>query len=177
MEKSLKSSALNYGLYLGLILAAITIIGYSVSLDLFTEWWLGIFILILVIVFGIISAMSAKKLLKGFISFKNSFTAYFITVLIGLLISSVVSFVIFNVVDPEAASILQEKIMEMQVAGMEKFGMPQEGIDEAVRKIQENGSMYSMMNILKSIAFQLIGFSIVGLIVAAVVKRNDPDAA
>ena len=177
MEKSLKSSSANYGLYLGLILAALTIVGYSVSLDLFTQWWFGIFILLVIIIFGAISSMQAKKLFGGFISFKNAFTAYFIAVLIGIVISSVVSILIFNVVDPEAASILQEKIIEMQVAGMEKFGMPEEGIEKAISDIRANGSMYSVMNVLKSVAFQLIGFSIVGLIIAAVVKREDPDAA
>ena len=177
MEKSLKSSSVNYGVYLGLILASLTILGYAVSLDLFTQWWFGIIFLLLVIVFGIVSSMGAKKLLGGFISFKNAFTAYFIAILVGILISSIVSIVIFNVIDPDAANILQEKIIESQIAMMENFGTPQEVIDEAVSKAQANGSMYSIGNILKSIAFQLVGFSIVGLIVAAVVKKNDPDAA
>lgn len=177
MEKSLKSSSLNYGLYLGLILSALTVVGYAVSLDLFTKWWFGIFMLLLVIVFGIMSSMKARKLMGGFISFKNAFTAYFIAILIGILISSIVSIIIFNVVDPEAAITLQDKIIETQVGMMEKFGTPQEAIDKAINDMQANGNMYSIGNILKSIAFQLIGYSIVGLIVALVVKKNDPNAA
>ena len=69
MDKPLKSSALNYGLYLALILSSFTIIGYAVYLDLFTEWWFGIGQMFLVIIFGIISAIKAKKLFGGFISF------------------------------------------------------------------------------------------------------------
>ena len=176
MEKALKSSSTTYGIYLGLILAALTIIGYSVSLDLFTKWWFGIIIILLIIVIGIMSAMKARKLLEGFISFKNAFTAYFIAVLIGIVISSIVSILIFNVVDPDAANILQEKIIETQVAMLENFCAPQEAIDKTVSDIQAGGNMYSIGNILKSIAFQLVGYSIIGLIVAAVVKRVDPDA-
>lgn len=177
MEKSLKSSAINYGLYLGLILSSLTIIGYAIDLGLFTKWWFGIIMLLLVIVFGIISSMNARKLLSGFISFKQAFTAYFITILVGILISSVVSIVIFNVVDPESAIVLQDMIIENQAQMLERFGSPQEAIDQVVAQMREGGSMYSISNILKSIAFQLIGFSIVGLIVALVVKRNDPNAA
>ena len=177
MEQSIKSSSINQGLYLGIILSAFTIIGYVVSLDLFTKWWFGILLLLLVITFGIISSMKAKKILNGFISFKNAFAAYFLTILIGIVISSIVSIIIFNVVDPEAAGILQEKIIENQMAMMERFGAPQEAIDQAMQDIEANGSMYSMGNILKSVAYQLVGFSIVGLIVALVVKRKDPDAA
>ncbi|WP_299364294.1 DUF4199 domain-containing protein [Winogradskyella sp.] len=177
MEKSLKSSSANYGLYLGLILSALTIIGYAVSLDLFTKWWFGILLLLIVIILGIMSSMKARKLLGGFISFKNAFTAYFIAILVGILLSSLVSFLIFNVVDPDAASILQEKIIESQVQMLERFGTPQDAIDKAVSDMQANGSMYSIGNILKSIAYQLVGFSIVGLIVALVVKKSDPNAA
>lgn len=177
MEKSLKSSSVNYGIYLGLILSALTVIGYSVSLDLFTKWWFGIIFLLAVIIVGIMSSMKARSILKGFISFKDAFTAYFIAIVVGIVISSIVSIVIFNVVDPEAANILQEKIIESQVKMLENFGTPQKAIDKAVNDIQANGNMYSISNIVKSIAFQLIGFSIVGLIVAAVVKRNDPNAA
>ena len=177
MEKSLKSSSSNYGLYLGLILSSLTIIGYAIALDLFTKWWFGIIFLLAVIVFGIMSSMKARKSLGGFISFKNAFTAYFIAILVGVIISSIVSILIFNVIDPEAATTLQEKIIESQVAMLENFGTPQDAIDKAVTDMQANGNMYSISNILKSIAFQLVGYSIVGLIVAAVVKRNDPNAA
>ena len=34
MEKSIKSSAINFGLYLGGIMAALTIIPYAINLDL-----------------------------------------------------------------------------------------------------------------------------------------------
>ncbi|RNC86970.1 MAG: DUF4199 domain-containing protein [Winogradskyella sp.] len=177
MEKSLKSTAVNQGLYLGLILSTLTIIGYVVSLELFTKWWFGIALLLLVIIFGIVSSMKSRSLLGGFISFKQAFTAYFITVLVGILISSVVSIVIFNFVDPESAVVLQDMIIQNQMAMMERFGAPQESIDAAVQQMEANGNMYSIGNIFKSIAYQLVGFSVVGLIVALVVKRKDPDAA
>jgi Protein of unknown function (DUF4199) len=177
MTKSLKSSALNYGLYLGLILSSFTIIGYAVYLDLFTQWWFGIGQMFLVIVVGIVSAMKAKKILGGFISFKEAFTAFFITILVGVTIPALVGFIIFNVVDVEAANILQEKIVNSQLAMMEKFGAPQESIDMAVEQMQKEGSFFSLGNTIKSIAYQLVGFSIIGLIVAAVTKKNDPHAA
>ncbi|WP_411767045.1 DUF4199 domain-containing protein [Winogradskyella sp. A3E31] len=177
MEKTLKSSALNYGIYLGLIFAVLTVIGYAVYLDLFTQWWFGIGSLLLIIVFGIISSVKARKLLGGFISFKNAFTAYFITILVALVISTIVNLIIFNVVDPDAALVLKEKIIESQMAMMERFGAPQESIDQTIAQLRAQDNMFSIGSIFKSLAYQLVGFSIVGLIVAAVVKRKDPNAA
>ena len=177
MDKSLKSLALNYGLYLALILSSFTIIGYAVYLDLFTEWWFGIGQMFIVIIFGIISAIKAKKLLGGFISFKNAFTAFFITILVGVAIPALIGFIIFNIVDVEAASILQQKIIDNQLAMMERFGAPQASIDDAMEQIQKEESFFSLGNTIKSIAYQLVGFSIIGLIVAAATKKNDPHAA
>ena len=60
---------------------------------------------------------------------------------------------------------------------MERFGAPQASIDEAMEQIQKEESFFSLGNTIKSIAYQLVGFSIIGLIVAAATKKNDPDAA
>lgn len=177
MEKSLKSSATSYGLYLALILSSLTIIGYAVYLDLFTQWWFGISQMLLVIIFGIISAVKARSLSGGFISFKNAFTAFFITIAIGIIIPALIGLVIFNFIDPDAATLLQEKIVNSQLSMMENFGAPQEAIDEAMKQMEAQGSFFSVSNSLKTIAYQLVGFSVVGLIVAAVVKRKDPDLA
>ncbi|NRD24002.1 DUF4199 domain-containing protein [Winogradskyella litoriviva] len=177
MEKSFKSSASTYGIYLALILSSFTIIGYAVYLDLFTQWWFGIGQMILVIVIGIISAMKARQLLGGFISFKDAFTAFFITIAIGIVIPAIIGLIIFNFVDTDAAMILQEKIIDNQMSMMKKFGAPQEVMDETIKQIEAQGSFFSISNLLKSIAYQLVGFSVVGLIVALVVKRNDPDLA
>jgi hypothetical protein len=177
MEKSFKSSSTQYGLYLALILSSLTIIGYAAYLDLFTKWWFGISQMLLVIVFGIISAVKARNIMGGFISFKDAFTAFFLTIVIGIVIPALVGLVIFNFVDPEAATVLQEKIIESQLRMMENWGAPQETIDEALKQIEAQGSFFTITNTLKSIAYQLIGFSVVGLIVALVVKKSDPNAA
>lgn len=176
MEKSLKSIATNYGLYLGVLLAIITVLAYAVKLELLTNMWLGIAILLVIIVFGIISVVKVKQAQNGFASFKESFTSYFVTVLIGLLISSVVSFLIFNVVDTEAAETLKQKTIEQTVQMMEGFNTPAEAIDQTVENM-ESQNQFGIVGILKSLAFQLVLFSIIGLIVAAVMKKNNPDEA
>jgi len=177
MDKTMKSSAMNLGLYLALIISSFTIIGYAIYLDLFTQWWFGIGQMFLVIIFGIISAVKARKINGGFLSFKEAFSAFFITIAIGILVPALIGFVIFNIVDPEAAVILQEKIINSQVAMMSNFGAPQEAIDQARAQLEAEDSFFSLGNTIKTNAYQLIGFSVIGLIVAAATKRKDPDAA
>tara|TARA_R100001377_G_C3182081_1_gene107072 strand:- start:411 stop:941 length:531 start_codon:yes stop_codon:yes gene_type:complete len=176
METSTKSIAINYGLYLGGILSLLTVTAYAINLDLFTKWWFGIAMMILVIVLGIMSSMKSRSSLNGFINFKGAFSSFFITVLVGIAISTIVSYVIFNVVDPDAAGILQEKILASQVEMMRNFGAPEESIAQVVEEMEKQENLYSLGNILQSLAFQLVGFSIVGLIVALVVKKEDVEA-
>ncbi|WOD44296.1 DUF4199 domain-containing protein [Hwangdonia lutea] len=176
MEKSIKSIATNYGLYLGIVLSLLTLLGY-VNLDLFTKWWFGIGMLIIIIIFGIISSMKSRGALNGFISYKQAFTSYFITVALGLAISTVVSILIFNFIDPDAAVALKEKILDSTVEMMRSFNAPEEAIAETVEKMEADESMFAIGKVLQSLAFQLIGYSLVGLIVALVVKKNNPDEA
>jgi hypothetical protein len=176
MEKSLKSIATNYGLYLGVTLALITVLTYAVQLELLSNMWLGIAILVVIIAFGIVSVAKVKQAQNGFASFKESFTSFFITVLIGFLISTVVSFLIFNVVDPEAAETLKQKTIEQTVEMMEGFNAPVESIDQTVENM-ESQNQFGIAGMLKNLAFQLVLFSIIGLIVAAAMKKNNPDEA
>jgi c-di-AMP phosphodiesterase-like protein len=176
MEKSLKSISINYGIYLGLALTLITVLVYAIAIDLFTQWWLGILLILLIIGFGVASALKSRKMLGGFMSFKEAFTSYFITVAIGTLISTIVGIVIFNFVDPESAEYINEKIITMTAETMENWGAPQSNIDETIAKM-EGQNNFSTAAQTQSYFIRLVIMSILGLIVAVAVKRKDPNAA
>jgi len=176
MESTTKSSAINNGLYLGAILALITVLIYAVNLDLFTEWWLGIILFIIVVAYGVVSAIKSRTILGGFISFKQAFTSYFITIAIGTLISTVVGIAIFTFIDPEAATYLNEQILLVTKQTMERFGMPQEAmqaaLDEAAKKDNFSLGMQG-----QGFVFRLAFYAVIGLIVALIVKKtNDKEA-
>lgn len=174
MEKSLKSIATNYGLYLGIVLALFTVVAYGVNIELLTNMWYGIIILIVVIVFGIIAVAKVKQANDGFASFKTAFTSYFITIVLGLVISTFVSYLLFNVIDTNAATVLKEKTIEQTTQMMERFNAPTEAIAQAVEKI-ESQNQWSIGNILKGLAGYTVFFAVIGLIVAAAMKKSKPD--
>ena len=80
MEPTNKSNSINLGLYLGGMLSLIVVLIYAVNLDLFIEWWLGILLFVLVVAYGVVAANKAKNNGEGFISFKDAFIQYFITI-------------------------------------------------------------------------------------------------
>jgi hypothetical protein len=175
MEKSIKSSAINYGLYLGGALSLITIAIWFVDINLMANMWLGIFLLLAIIAFGVVSTAKSKSLNGGFLSFKEAFSSYFITVAIGIAISSIVSMILFSYIDPEAAKQIQQLTIESTINMMEGFGAPAEAIAEAVEKI-ESQNQFSIVNTLKSLAWGFLFQAIIGLIVALIMKKSNPDA-
>ena len=175
MEKSIKSSAINYGLYLGGALSLITIAIWFVDINLMANMWLGIFLLLAIIAFGVVSTAKSKSLNGGFLSFKEAFSSYFITVAIGIAISSIVSMILFSYIDPEAAKQIQQLTIESTINMMEGFGAPAEAIAEAVEKI-ESQNQFSIVNTLKSLAWGFLFQAIIGLIVALIMKKSNQDA-
>lgn len=175
MEKSIKSSAINYGLYLGIALSLITVTIWFVNINLMANMWLGIGILLAVIAFGVVSTAKSKSIMEGFLTFKEAFSAYFITVAVGIIISQVVSFILFNFIDPDAAKEIQQITIDSTINMMEGFGAPAESIAEAVEKI-ENTDQFSVVSVLKSSAWSLVFQAVIGLIVGLIMKKSNPDA-
>ncbi|WP_378172209.1 DUF4199 domain-containing protein [Aquimarina sp. SS2-1] len=174
MEKSVKSNAISMGVMLGVILSLITVIAYTVYQGMYTNWIAGIGLAIMIIIFGIVSAVKSRKLLGGFIGFKEAFTSYFITVVIGTVISSTVSILIYVVVDPDAAAAINEQIIESSVGFMEKFGAPQAEIEKAVTKMEEE-NQFGIGNQVKGWFYGMIFYIIVGLLACLAVKKKEPE--
>ncbi|WP_452218836.1 DUF4199 domain-containing protein [Lacinutrix undariae] len=177
MEKKLKSIALNYGVYLGVLLVLITVVAYVANLELLVNFWLNLIILPLTIItFGIVSALKAKSLLNTFISFKQAFSSYFITVAIGLIITTVVTVILFNFIDPDAAIQLKEISIQKSTELMENLGAKASDIEKAITTIEEQDT-FAIVTQFRALAQSLIFFVIIGLIIAVSMKKKDPNAA
>ena len=171
-KATIKSIALNYGLYLGGFLSLFTVLGYALNLELLVNFWFTLLLLpIIIIIVGIVSTAKSKSILNGFLSFKQAFSSYFITVAVGLMLSTVMTLIIFNFIDPEAAVELKTILVEKSINMMEGFGAPPEAIAENVEKI-ESQDTFGLATQLRSLAQSLIFFTVIGLIVAAIMKKN-----
>lgn len=176
MEQTTKSDTINYGLYLGAFTSLITVVVYGIDINLFTAPWLGIVLFIVVVAFGAISAIKSRKLLGGFISFKQAFSSYFITIAVGTLISSIVGIVIFTYIDPEAAIYLNEQVLILTKETMERIGLPQEAIIAAIEEASKKDN-FSLGAQTQAFIFRLVFYAVIGLIVGLIIKKTDPKDA
>ena len=173
MEATSKKISTSYGLYIGVALILITVLVYTFDISLYTKWWFGVIILIFTIGIACMAVSKSKKLSDTLFTFKNAFTSYFLTIIIGTFISLIFTYILFNVIDPEAAQTLTELTIESTREMMEGFGAPQDQINATLNEMQ-NQNNYSLINLLKGYAFQLILFIIIGLIVALIFREKEP---
>tara|TARA_R110000850_G_scaffold150497_1_gene273274 strand:+ start:187117 stop:187653 length:537 start_codon:yes stop_codon:yes gene_type:complete len=172
-NKIIKKIAIAQGINLGIILALSTTLMYALKPEMFTKWWVGILTYLIVILLGIISVSKSKGKLNGFISFKEAFTSYFITIALGLFISTLVAIIIFGIVDPDTAKYIQESAMETTRNFMERFGVPEADIEKAIADMAKQDN-FSIVSQLKSYIFLLAFLSVLGLLIALIFKRKDP---
>lgn len=173
MNEIIKKNGINFGIITGVISVLITSSIYIVDLSLMTKWWLGLIILAVYIVIGCILLAKTKKDLGGFMSFKEGFTTYFISALIGIAISVIFNILLFNVIDPEAAVTLKEMTLKSTADMMKNFGAPTSEIKKAIEKM-ESYDQFSTLEQLKGSIWSIVGASIFGLILAAIFKKDKP---
>ena len=108
INEIIKRNAITFGVITGIVSALITATIYAVDLTLFTSWWVGIVSISVYLIIGIVLLSKTKKELQGVFPFKDAFTTYFISALIGILISVVFNIILFNFIDPAAKETLKE---------------------------------------------------------------------
>ncbi|MBF6641093.1 DUF4199 domain-containing protein [Flavobacterium sp. J49] len=171
MNEIIKKNGVNFGIILGLFSVLYTTAIYVTDLELFTSWWLGLVSFAISITIGIVLVSKTKKQLSGIISFKDAFTVYFISALIGSFISTIYNYVLFNFIDTEAKETIKEITMKYTAEMMEKFGTPAAAINETMTKLAETDN-YSLGNMLFGLAVVLVIQAIFGLILAAIFKSK-----
>ncbi len=171
LNEIIKRNGITFGIITGLISSLITATIYAIDLNLFTSWWIGILSIATYLTIGIVLLSKTKKELKGVFPFKDAFTTYFISAVIGILISVAFNIILFNVIDPSAKDAVKDLTIKYTVNMMQKFGTPASAINEAIAKLKENDP-YSVVELLKGSLFSIVFSSIFGLIMAAFFKSK-----
>ena len=173
--EALRKDAMKNGLFLGLFMVFSTTVIYALDISLFTAPWYGIVSMLIVIGFGVYAALQSKKALGGFISFKDTFTSFFITVVLGFFFATLFSILLFNFIDPDAKRIITEDVIKLTVGMMQKFGARPSDINEMIKQMEETDS-FGVVGQFKGFAFNLVIYSIIGLITALIIRRERPQS-
>ena len=171
MNEIIKKNGVSFGIISGVVASLITATIYAIDLNLFTAWWITVLSITISIVIAVVLLTKTKNELKGVFPFKDAFTTYFISAVIGILISVVFNIILFNFIDPSAKDTIKEISIKYAVGMMEKFNTPASTINEAVKKLQENDP-FSIIELLKGSVFSIIFSALFGLLLALIFKSK-----
>src|SRR5690606_22568246 len=125
-------------------------------------------------ILGIMAVSKAKSALGGYISFKEAFTTFFLALLIGSILYILFMYILWNFIDPEGANAVVEATIETTVEWLQAAGTPEGDIKEMVEQMRASDN-FGLVGQLKALAGSVIIYSIIGLIVAAAMKKNKPE--
>ena len=172
MSQEIKQYILKNGLVLGGIYVALDIIKYVIGAEFFLNNYVSFATLLLAAIFPVYYLIQFKKSKNGLLDFRTAFS-----ICTGILIASgfillVFNIMLFNIIDSAFASELLDLTINTAVLQFELLGMSDEQISSAIEMIESEAN-FSPINMLKQFGFTIVGYTLFGLLVAAVTKKNN----
>lgn len=173
MTEAIKKNGVKFGVILGVVAILTTSIIYATDITLLANMSTGFIVLAVQLVILIAGTLAAKKAMGGYISFKEAFTTYFIIAALGMAISIIFNMILLNLIDPGAKELITEKMIENTMGWVKNSGMKAEDLRKMVEEMRAADS-YGYVGQIKSYFGILIFYTVIGLIVAAILKKNRP---
>lgn len=127
-----------------------------------------------IIISMVMATKEFKEANEGMLSFKEGFTASWLTYLFTGLITTIFAYLLYNFIAPD----LLEELKAISAEGFEKMKgfMGEEGYEAAMENL-ENESTMDISSLLISLALKYLMAAVPALIIAAIMKRErDPFA-
>lgn len=166
-----KSPILLYGLLFGVVNIAYTVILYVGGVNAYmhsSNKYIGIAI---AIGFAFLTAWQLKKQQGGYLEFSDSLKSIFKVMVIGIILSTVFDYFLFNYYDVQFREALRQASTEAMIIEMEKSNMPQSKIDDTL-EMMEKINAFGVAAQAMAFAIRCILHFIIALIVSAIMKRK-----
>lgn len=174
-QPTLMSHVIKWGLIVGGVSIAITILLYAIDYTLMVQ--LKVLFAMLAIYLGIViySGIDYRKSIGGYMKYGQAFIHGFGVLALSALVSTIFAFLLYNVIDTDLPKNLTDASIENTRAMMEGFGAPEESIDQALEQAKESSAkQFTPGGQALGYLYILIFSAIMALISALVVRKNEP---
>lgn len=162
----------------GLISAAAAVLVFVVLYILGAEYFMSpvawISSYFIPIVFAVMGCIQVKKKNNGYLNFNEALKVCFGVLVITGIVSTIVSYFIFNYLDVAFAERMKQLTIEKSQEAMARFNVPESEMEKAMDKIAEQ-DIFSFASLMKSFAYACILYFIEALIIAAIIKKKKPE--
>jgi len=173
MENKNSNPGLTYGLIAGLLMILLTLGLYLGGAESFLSpvSYLGYVILIVV---AVMAGRKQKQVNGGFLPFSQALKIVFSVFVVAMLLQTLFTYLLFNFIDTDFAAALNQISMEKAEEIMRKFGVPEADIEKALEQ-SRNQNNYSLGKMLLGFFISCIFSFIFALIIAAIIKKKQPE--
>ena len=165
---------LQYGLISAGAAVLIFVVLYIMGAEYFMSPFAWTSSYLLPILFAVLGALHVKKQKNGFLNFNEALKITFGVFVITGLVSTVVSYFIFNFLDVAFAERMKQLTIEKSQEAMQRFGVPESEMEKAMDKIAEQ-DFFSIGSLAKSFAYACILYFVEALIISAIIKKKKPE--
>src|SRR5690606_16064257 len=109
----------------------------------------GFILIFIYIIFGFTASYLTKKRLGGLITFKDAFIPYFLTIVIGVLVSTLFLYLLYGLIDTETGDKVHLAMIEINKQQAIKFELSPEQAKQSLQIVQE-ANPYSIGQLLES---------------------------
>ena len=172
------STPIKYGIIGALVSCITSFIAYMFYRQLFASFMSQILVGLVIFAIGVFipvwGGVTFRAERGGILLFKDAFLGVFIICAISSAGSGLMTYVIPNIIDPDYAPKLMELVQTTTRESMEKFGAPDDKIEEAMGRFKIENFKPNALGALKGYGISLIWGAVLSLIIAAFIKRK-PD--
>jgi len=172
----MKDYILKNGLILGSISIILLVASYAIGVDFFLNDTWSIIKAILPYVVLIFLVIEYKKLVGGYVSYKETFTVTLGITVAGAFLSTFFSILLFNFIDPDFAVQLKEFTVEklaVQLDQLPESNAMYSVMETLIEQTQEE-NIYSISNQASALFYSLFFHIIFSAIIAAFIKKDKP---
>lgn len=172
----MKDYILKNGLILGSISIILLVASYAIGVDFFLNNTWSIIKGILPYVVLIFLVIEYKKLVGGYISFKETFTVTLGITVAGAFLSTFFSILLFNFIDPDFAVQLKDFTVEKLAIQLDQLpeSNPMYSVMETLIEQTQEEDIYSISNQASALFYSLFFHIIFSAIIAAFIKKDKP---
>lgn len=172
----MKDYILKNGLILGSISIILLVASYAIGVDFFLNDTWSIIKGILPYVVLIFLVIEYKKLVGGYISFKETFTVTLGITVAGAFLSTFFSILLFNFIDPDFAVQLKDFTVEKLAVQLDQLpeSNPMYSVMETLIEQTQEEDIYSISNQASALFYSLFFHIIFSAIIAAFIKKDKP---
>ncbi len=170
MNQIIRKLGFQIGLLISIIQILITI--YLYNFGSFVNMKFGLLIIALNILFGLTTIFMVKKRQNNIITLRESFSAYFITILVSILISSIFYVVFFNTLATTSKKeSIKKELFDFQVQNMKNNHFSEKDIQKSI-ELSKNSNPFSLSTVVQSSLKFLILYSILGVLFSFFIKNK-----